>query len=264
VFDVLQTYRGLPLLDKLSPGSTETTVIKMSLSADDSAAPRDDPRFVIWGEFNPERERDDISISQGSLTDLSSSTHSSNTSRKKSFRNTYSDPPSLYLSTGQETQKVVVAATVERWIAQLTSELNYDEMLNFFLTYRTYITALDLCHLLICRFHWALEQRSSSHDEMVRRIVRVRTFVAIRYWLLTFFVVDFLPNRELRLLVADWLNTLLRDPILEEHKDGLVSLASSIVYIFLSVTLLSAEHCAQIEKGCKGLQAGAYAGLSQN
>jgi hypothetical protein len=34
------------------------------------------------------------------------------------------------------------------------------------------------------------------------------TYVAIRYWLLTFFIVDFMPNRELRLLVADWLNTI--------------------------------------------------------
>ncbi|KAG5221145.1 ras GEF [Salix suchowensis] len=89
------------------------------------------------------------------------------------------------------------------------------------MTYRTYINAVDLCHLLICRFHWALAQPSSPTDERVRRIVRVRTFVAIRYWLLTFFVVDFTPNRELRLLVANWLNTLVRDPTLQQHSDGL-------------------------------------------
>jgi hypothetical protein len=223
VFDVLQTYRGLPLLDKLSPESEETTVIKMS-SADDTAAPRDDPRFVIWGEMQSEQDRDDLSISQGSLAELSSSAHSSNLSKKKGSRTSKApEIPTLRLSTGESTQKVLVAATIERWIAQLTSDLNYDELLNFFLTYRTYITAVDLCHLLICRFHWALKQHSSSHDEIVQRIVRVRTFVAIRYWLLTFFTVDFIPNRELRLLVANWLNTLIRDPVLEKHKDGLVS-----------------------------------------
>jgi hypothetical protein len=122
------------------------------------------------------------------------------------------------------TTKVLIAATIERWIAQLTSDLDYDELLNFFLTYRTYISAVDLCHLLICRFHWAL----SGKDDMVRKIVRVRTFVAIRYWLLTFFVMDFLPNRELRLLLASWLNTLVKDPILKKHQDGLVSLSSFI------------------------------------
>ncbi|KAF7373596.1 hypothetical protein MSAN_00570000 [Mycena sanguinolenta] len=235
VFDVLQTYRGLPLLDKLAPGD-ETTVIKMSLSSDNTAAPRDDPRFVIWGELIPEgRDRDLDEVSQGShsQTDGSSSAPSSSISKKPSVKSSKKGkaaavpeaPPMLKLSSMEEGggQKVLVAATIERWIAQLTSELNYDELLNFFLTYRTYIKALDLCHLLISRFHWALQQPQpmSTHDEMVRRVVRVRTFVAIRYWLLTFFTVDFLPDRELRLLVAHWLNTLIRDPILTKHADGL-------------------------------------------
>jgi hypothetical protein len=141
--------------------------------------------------------------------------------------------PVLKLSTSEDgvAQKILVAATIERWIAQLTSDLNYDELLNFFLTYRIYISAVDLCHLLICRFHWALQQPTSTQDEMVRRAVCIKTFVAIRYWLLTFFTVDFLPDRELRLLVAHWLNTLIRDPILTKHTDGLVR--SSFIYLRL-------------------------------
>lgn len=230
VFDVLQTYRGLPLLDRLVPESEETTVIKMSLSADETAAPRDDPRFVIWGELFPDRE-EEYSASHDSLTDLSSSVRGSTMSRKRSTRSGKSkatEPPNVRLSvSGEPPQKVLIAATIERWIAQLTSDLNYDELLDFFLTYRTYISAVDLCHLLICRFHWALQQPSSSQDETVRRIVRVRTFVAIRYWLLTFFGVDFLSNRELRLLVADWLNTLVRDPVLKKNTDGLVCFTAS-------------------------------------
>ncbi|KAH7928036.1 ras GEF [Leucogyrophana mollusca] len=219
VFDVLQTYRGLPLLDRLFPDSGETT-IKMSLRSDESAAPRDDPRFVLWGETQTEVDGDDLSLSQGSRTGMSSPVQS-----RRSTRGGMSEIPSVRVSkSGNEeegTHKVLIAATIERWIAQLTSELNYDELLNFFLTYRTYISAVDLCHLLICRFHWSLSRHATKHDEMVRRIVRVRTFVAIRYWLLTFFIMDFLPNRELRLLLASWLNALVRDPILKKHQDGL-------------------------------------------
>ena len=247
VFDVLQTYRGLPRLEKLSPGSAETTVIRMSLSEDDSAAPKDDPRFVIWGEVVLEPDTDDLSISQGSLTDLSSSIHSSTASRKRSIRSQSHESASVRQPSTM--QKVIVAATIERWIGQLTSELNYDELLNFFLTYRTYITSIDLCHLLICRFHWALGRASSPHDERVRRIVRVRTFVAIRYWLLTFFSVDFIPNRDLRLLVADWLNALARDPILEKHADGLVSCSFPVLpTVSPKMCYLSAEYCTQVEK----------------
>lgn len=132
--------------------------------------------------------------------------------------------PPAHLDRDGEAQKMLMAATIERWIAQLTSDLNYDELLDFFLTYRTYIGAVDLCHLMICRFHWALQITNSAGfcEEKVKRVVRVRTFVAIRYWLLTFFAVDFVPNRELRLLFAQWLNTLVRDPILQKYGDAKV------------------------------------------
>ncbi|KAI6021905.1 hypothetical protein EDC04DRAFT_2901180 [Pisolithus marmoratus] len=77
-------------------------------------------------------------------------------------------------------------STIERWIA-LTSKLNYDELLNLFLTCRTYISAVDLCHLLICRFHWSL----SGHA-------------------------------KLRLLLASWLNALVRNSVLQKHQDGML------------------------------------------
>ena len=224
VFNVLQTYRGLPVFESLIPEVDEgTTVIRLSLAADQSAAPRDDPRFVIWGEALVEFDQDDNHSSSRESLDLSSSAsmskrRSSKISKLRSPESSTSRLPALAGG-----QKVLLAATIERWVAQLTSDLNYDELLNFFLTFRTYVSAVDLCHLLICRFNWALLKPTSSQDETVRRIVRVRTFVAIRYWLLTFFTVDFIPNRELRLLIADWLNTLLHDPILRRRNDSIVS-----------------------------------------
>ncbi|KAH9984299.1 hypothetical protein BJV77DRAFT_966244 [Russula vinacea] len=219
VFDVLQTYRGLPVLDRLLDDPADTAVIKMTLTAEDSAAPRNDPRFVIWGTIALEPRADE-----------------SQTSRRSSGEFVH-----LRITTdGPERESVLVAATVERWLAQLTSALDYDELLVFFLTYRSYISALDLCHLLTCRFHWALGRSASGGDEMVRRVVRVRTFVAIRYWLLTFFAVDFVPNRELRLLLASWLNTLRRDPILQKHTD-----ATNIVRKLMSVARDAKEAYSQ-------------------
>jgi len=206
VFDVLQTYRGLPVLERLLDDPADTGVIKMTLTAEDSAAPRNDPRFVIWGTIALEPRADDSQASRRSSAEF---VHL------------------RVITDGPERERVLVAATIERWLAQLTSALDYDELLVFFLTYRSYITAIDLCHLLICRFHWALGRSAGGGDEMVRRVVRVRTFVAIRYWLLTFFAVDFVPNRELRLLLASWLNTLRRDPILQKHTDATVRLCSA-------------------------------------
>ena len=334
VFDVLQSYRGIPLLDKLSEDTEclETTVIRLTSRNELNAAPKDDPRFVMWGEiwsgFGPSEEDGaslDMNASIGGVSRLTSSaacaetvpnhgpmvgqsstdqTLGSKKGKKVTVLGTQhtlantttastatlsaaslassshsisvrpgvprteaslpgsrmqpSPPYPGHSLNGEAPRKVLIAATIERWIAQLTSELNYDELLIFFLTYRTYVSAVDLCHLLICRFHWALESSSSSppsapgsvrssyrlssiqetgsgqglrsnltvnnlsNDDMVKRIVRVRTFIAIRYWLLTFFVIDFVPNRELRVLFGNWLNTLAKDPTLYGKKDIMV------------------------------------------
>ncbi|KAJ3936440.1 MAG: hypothetical protein NXY57DRAFT_885833 [Lentinula lateritia] len=234
IFDVLQTSRGLPRLDLLD--------LRLSLSQDGSAAPKDDPRFVIWGEVTPSETN--------GLTgcDASSVSHESSTSTNSSMsiglgvkgKGRASDlqftvghgangSASATLSDdGSGKTRVLLAATIERWLAQLTSDLDYDELLNFFLTYRTYISALDLARLLMTRFCWALGRsiagsstatatiastaiNTSIDDDVVRRIVRVRTFVAFKYWLITFFTVDFVPNRELRLYVANHLNDLAKE-----------------------------------------------------
>jgi hypothetical protein len=150
-------------------------------------SPEDDPRFVLWGTR--------IQTSEATLADPRL-------------------PPAR--------ERMLIAASIERWIAQLTSALDYDELLNFYLTFRKFISAVDLCRLLICRFQWSLDRVNSTVDASVRKIVRLRTFVAIKYWLQTFFAVDFLPNRDLRMLFADWLNTAVCDRNLGESPDALV------------------------------------------
>ncbi|KIK57605.1 hypothetical protein GYMLUDRAFT_46163 [Collybiopsis luxurians FD-317 M1] len=298
----------------------ETVPVKLTLAQDDSAAPKDDPRFVIWGKVGSlhtggvdggaggEHQKEHGNGAGGSIGgfgDGGSSTASHETSSSASSASGMMkgkgkglDLPvsslsangadgahtsrSLSLSipgssthsssgrsrsgsgaapgaggagagggdysddnddgSGSPKPRVLLAATIERWLAQLTSDLDYDELLNFFLTYRTYIGPLDLARLLMARFCWALgsssgpapptsaspDERSSStplgdtfqfprasfdlnHDDVVRRIVRVRTFVAFKQWFITFFAVDFVPNRDLRLYVASHLNDLGRE-----------------------------------------------------
>jgi hypothetical protein len=368
VFDVLQSYRGIPLLDKLSEDTEflETTVIRLSARSELSAAPKDDPRFVMWGEvrsgsgpgeedgvsmdvnasiegvsrrtgsavgaesgsnhgsmvvqgstdqtLSPKKGRkgsipltgpgahQPLTVTTPSLATLSSASLATSThilpARSTVSKKEGSPPLSRLQPTfsshlghsghslnGEAPKKVVIAATIERWIAQLTSELNYDELLIFFLTYRTYVSAVDLCHLLICRFHWALESPSSSppsatgsarssyrlfsnpetggrqgfgnnltvkgsseNDDMVKRIVRVRTFIAIRYWLLTFFAIDFVPNRELRVLFGNWLNTLAKDPTLHGKKDNMVRRGPRDFYQANESSSLKSGHCKKVEE----------------
>jgi Gdp/GTP exchange factor required for growth at low temperatures len=251
LFDVLQNYKGLPVIDSIATDPNQAT-IRLSLRAEESAAPRDDPRFVIWGEASLNDDEEAISP-QRSTAELSS--HSAASGRSKASPESM---PHLHVSSGDISKRILAAATIERWIAQLTSELNYDELLIFFLTYRTYISPLDLGYLLICRFHWALSQPTSTHDEMVRRIVRVRTFIAIRYWLLTFFNVDFVPNLELRVAFANWLNDLRKDSVLARHKDAMVSKLAFLVHATYTYRETS-EHRYEAAQGRARLQGSVHA-----
>ncbi|KAG1447346.1 hypothetical protein G6F56_009293 [Rhizopus delemar] len=83
-------------------------------------------------------------------------------------------------------------------------------MTDFFLTYRDFIQAQDLCQLLVSRFIWALKDNQEP-----RKIVRIRTFVLLRHWLSNYFVHDFLGNFELRVILTDFLNSLSHHPLIQ-------------------------------------------------
>lgn len=115
VFDVLQTYCGLPVLERLLNNPADTDVIKMTLTAKDSAAPCNDPRFVIWEMIALELQADDSQASRWSSNEF---VH-------------------LQVTTDGPKHKCVLMATmIEWWLAQLMSTLDYDELV-FFLTYCT-------------------------------------------------------------------------------------------------------------------------------
>jgi Gdp/GTP exchange factor required for growth at low temperatures len=262
VFDVLQTYRGLPALDKLLDQLQET--IKISLEADvNSTQPRNDPRFVIWGEVSGGLLPEDDGVSGSPGTDADSANRSGPSRHRSGTRRGQRAGPEraagLAASTSSKNEdtggdaptSMLVAATIERWIAQLTSELNYEELLIFFLTYRAYVGPIELAHLLICRFHWALERQQSARDDMVRKIVRLRTYVAIKFWIGTFFLHDFVPNRELRLLLASWLNALRKDTIVLRNRDALVRSCGCVSEAFTHCWIV--DHRAQACESCEGM-----------
>ena len=115
----------------------------------------------------------------------------------------------------------IIAATAPRLIAQITSPnfLDYDLLSDFFLTFRSFVAPSELVTYLVARLEWA----ASRLDE-IGKIVAVRTFVAMRHWILNYFVDDFVPDYTLRVKFCDMLNNLcmalkaLPDGIVREHK----------------------------------------------
>ncbi|KAF8951532.1 hypothetical protein BGZ52_011222 [Haplosporangium bisporale] len=78
--------------------------------------------------------------------------------------------------------RVIMAATVEKLIERLTSDIDYTFLTDFFLVYRLFITPFSLLKLLMARFQWAL-----ANDSSQKHIVRIRTFVTLRHWILSFY-----------------------------------------------------------------------------
>ncbi|KAF2819490.1 ras GEF [Ophiobolus disseminans] len=109
----------------------------------------------------------------------------------------------------------ILAATPSRLVAHITSPsfLDYELLSDFFLTFRAFLSTRDLVAYLISRLRWAVDRQDDFG-----RIVRVRTFVALRHWILNYFVDDFVPDFHLRTFFCDLVNSLYRD--LRNREDG--------------------------------------------
>jgi hypothetical protein len=109
----------------------------------------------------------------------------------------------------------ILAATPSRLVAHITSPsfLDYELLSDFFLTFRAFLCTRDLVAYLISRLRWAVDRQDDFG-----RIVRVRTFVALRHWILNYFVDDFVPTYNLRTFFCELVNSLYTD--LRNRADG--------------------------------------------
>lgn len=196
-----------------------------------SAAPEDDVRFALWGYKDSakssaplfdtgERSVAEMDLnpphSAGGSPATSSSTRWSINNRSSPATSIRESVNSLGASSPRPPQRILLAATVERLIAELTSQISTELLINFFLTFRSFLRPIDLLHSLTTRFDWAMQPPADPEDDASRRIVRVRTFVVLRHWLLNHFTDDFLPDRDLRSTLCDWLNQSARKPAFRE------------------------------------------------
>jgi len=117
----------------------------------------------------------------------------------------YDDPSVVRYS---QNVKEITAATPARIIAQISSEsfMDYDLVSDFFLTFRSYMSTYTVVDLLLARLRWAIGRLEEDG-----RIIRVRTFAALRHWILNYFLDDFVVDRRLRERFCAEINTLYAD-----------------------------------------------------
>lgn len=104
--------------------------------------------------------------------------------------------------------KDISAATPVRIVAQVSSEsfMDYELVSDFFLTFRSYLSTSNLLSLLLARLQWAINRLQPDG-----RIIRIRTFAALRHWILNYFVDDFATNYDLRCRFCETINSLYND-----------------------------------------------------
>jgi RasGEF domain/RasGEF N-terminal motif len=102
----------------------------------------------------------------------------------------------------------ITAATPARIVAQISSEsfMDYELVSDFFLTFRAYLSTESLLNLLLARLRWAINRLEDDG-----RIIRIRTFAALRHWILNYFVDDFVVNRKLRVRFCDQINEMYHE-----------------------------------------------------
>ncbi|CAO3630048.1 unnamed protein product [Cunninghamella blakesleeana] len=121
----------------------------------------------------------------------------------------------IHHSKKNETSASINSATVEKLVEIITKDIDTDLLMDFFLTFRQFLTPIKLCKLLILRFRWALLDNSDD-----RRLIRIRTFVVIRYWLTHYWEHDFMVSRTLRFMLCTFLSQLRSHPtILNSPRD---------------------------------------------
>jgi hypothetical protein len=101
----------------------------------------------------------------------------------------------------------IVAATPARIIAQISSAsfMDYELVSDFFLTFRSYLSTHDVLDLLLARLRWAINRLEDDG-----RIIRIRTFAALRHWILNYFMDDFVVDRKLRDEFCNQINDMYR------------------------------------------------------
>ncbi|PTU21311.1 hypothetical protein P175DRAFT_0179900 [Aspergillus ochraceoroseus IBT 24754] len=104
--------------------------------------------------------------------------------------------------------KNIGAATPARIVAQISSEsfMDYELVSDFFLTFRLYLSTGSLLSLLLARLQWAINRLQEDG-----RIIRIRTFAALRHWILNYFADDFVPDLKLRAHFCESINQLYGD-----------------------------------------------------
>lgn len=138
-------------------------------------------------------------ISPQLFDDLQLQMHSPFVARYAHFDGNFSGPTDPHAR--------LIAALPSRIIAQIASDsfMDYELVSDYFLTFRAFMDSQILLKMLFARLEWSLDKKSADG-----RIARIRTFAAMRHWVLNYFADDFLHEKDGWVLRNEFCNNLNR------------------------------------------------------
>lgn len=273
LFDAIQQYRmnrkKAHSLHSLASSPTTKSFDLPENQQTDSALPGDDPRFAFWAvrsstdentlllsSRDGEVEGDDPSQGRQPQSPQSVGRGRKRSSARSSVTSSHSgSSPAVQSKSSSQTSAMfpshgafLLAAAAPYLVAELTSHIDNRFMTDFFYTFRGYMAPCDLLQLLKKRFIWSLKDVVSYGDETRRKIIRVRTYVVLKYWLANFFTLDFVPSQRLRHDMATWLNESFADQRLRERSADL-SIIKSLARLVKSLKVKYEEEFGAVDEG---------------
>lgn len=98
----------------------------------------------------------------------------------------------------------IVKSTLEAIVIHFTNSidsLNYNDLNNFFITYRSFTSSAKLLDILLYRFKWSIKSSLDlqfgdniiNDNDLLKiyNIIIIRTFIILRHWINNYIIEDF-------------------------------------------------------------------------
>lgn len=148
----------------------------------------------------------------------------------------YFPKPNKYVMEINSNDKIV-KSTLEAIVIHFTNSidsLNYNDLNNFFITYRSFTSSAKLLDILLYRFKWSIKSSLDlqfgdniiNDNDLLKiyNIIIIRTFIILRHWINNYIIEDFLFNDEILSYFTSFIqNDIYRDlmsPYLNNNKDN--------------------------------------------
>ncbi|KAK9694020.1 Guanine nucleotide exchange factor lte1, variant 2 [Basidiobolus ranarum] len=131
--------------------------------------------------------------------------------------------------------KSLSAATVETLIDILVNGADYRFISDFFISYRLFMSPVQLCKSLVSKF------LDSLRAELVKsRKIRIQIHLIIKYWLKEYFTYDFASSVTLSFTLKNFLKSMLNHPQIIKFSED-IKLIFSLYELYQCKKLTSAD-----------------------